>query len=204
MKPKFITLIVLTLASAALLAPFAFSPVYVETLREQAFDLLQFLKGNLYKQITGYAALVFVVLEMVFTARKRGRSWVLKLKVPGSMQLWRRLHIFLGVALLGVTLIHTVGMTGINFNAIFLWVFFAVTLSALVGVVAETGILESSRQYFAWFSVPVSNNGKKLPGIPKGNLIRQLRAIWLSTHILLVSVFLVMLLFHIFLAYYYQ
>ena len=43
-----------------------------------------------------------------------------------------------------------------------------------------------------------------LPGIPKGQLVRGLRAIWLTTHILLVSVFIVMLGFHIFLAYYYQ
>ncbi|WP_216349349.1 hypothetical protein [[Limnothrix rosea] IAM M-220] len=38
---------------------------------------------------------------------------------------------------------------GLNFNAVFLWVFFAVTLTAVVGVVAGTGVLESPRRQFA-------------------------------------------------------
>ena len=66
-----------------------------------------------------------------------------------------------------------------------------------MGVVAETGILESTRSYFG-----------KLPGastgLTKGPLIRGLRAIWLTSHIFFVSVFAVMLVFHIALAYYYQ
>ena len=203
MKPKFSTLIILTLVSAVILAPFAVSPIYVPILRERAFDLLYFLQANLYKQITGYVSLVFVILEMVLIARKRGRGWKLKIPVPGSMQLWRRLHIFLGVGLLAIVLIHTIGITGINFNAIFLWVFFAVSLSALVGVVAETGVVESSqKRFFPWLS-SVAPDGKKIPGISKGNMVRSMRAWWLSTHIILVAIFLVMLLFHIFLAYYY-
>lgn len=203
MKPKFSTLILLTLLSAAILAPFAVSSIYIPLLREQAFALLSFLQANLYKQITGYVALVFVILEMVLTARKRGRGWKIKISLPGSMQFWRSLHIFLGVGLLAVVLIHTIGVTGINFNAIFLWVFFAVSLSALVGVVAETGVVESSqKRFFPWLS-SVAPDGKKVPGISKGNMIRGMRALWLSTHIILVAMFCVMLLFHIFLAYYY-
>lgn len=199
MKPKFSTLIILTLLTAALLVPFVFSPIYLPSLRENNFDLHLFLNSNLYKQITGYTSLFFVILEMIFTMRKRGRGWKIKISLPGSMQFWRTLHIFLGVGLLATTVIHTMGSNGLNFNAIFLWVFFAVTLSALVGVVAETGILESPQRDFKL--IPVGGN--KL-GITKGTLIRNLRALWLSTHIFLVSVFLVMLAFHIFLAYYYQ
>ncbi len=203
MKPKFATLIILTLLSAAILAPFAVSPIYIPILREQAFAVLLFLQDNLYKQITGYIALVFVILEMVLTARKRGRSWIVKLSIPGSMQFWRSLHIFLGVGLLGMVLIHTIGITGINFNAIFLWVFFGVSLSALVGVVAETGVVESSqKRFFTWISSKTPE-GKKILGISKGTTIRGMRAFWLSTHIILVSIFFVMLGFHIFLAYYY-
>ena len=203
MKPKFSTLIILTLISAALLTPFAVSPVYVPILREQAFDVLYFLQGNLFKQITGYISLVFVIIEMLLYARKRGRGWKIKLSVPGSMQLWRSIHIFLGVGLLAVVLIHTIGVTGINFNAIFLWVFFAVSLSALVGVVAETGVLESSQKRFFPMLTTATADGKKVSGISKGNLIRGMRAFWLNTHIILVTMFSVMLLFHIFLAYYY-
>lgn len=199
MKPKFSTLIVLTLCTAILLLPFVFSSWYLPLIREQQFDLHLFLQSNLYKQITGYASLSFVLLEMVFTMRKRGRGWKIKIPLPGSMQFWRTLHIFLGVGLLVTTVIHTIGSSGLNFNAIFLWVFFAVTLSALVGVVAETGILESPQRYF--YFMPW---GEKTVSITKGAFIRNLRAIWLSTHIFLVSVFLVMLGFHIFLAYYYQ
>ncbi len=204
MKPTFSTLIILTLISAAVLAPFAVSPIYIPILREQAFDVLYFLQANLYKQITGYISLAFVIFEMVLTARKRGKGWKIKLSVPGSMQLWRKLHIFSGVGLLAIVLIHTVGVAGINFNAIFLWVFFGTSLSALVGVVAETGVLESSQKRFLPMFKMVTADGKKIPGISKGNMIRGMRTFWLSTHIILVGIFFVMLAFHIFLAYYYQ
>jgi hypothetical protein len=106
--------------------------------------------------------------------------------------------------LLGLVLVHTIGATGFNFNAVFLWVFFGVTLTALVGVVAETGILESPRKYFGWALVRGKEVTKVNSGISKGPLIRKMRGIWLTAHIVLVSVFFVMLGFHIFLAYYYQ
>jgi len=203
MKPKFSTLILLTFIAAAILAPFAFSSVYLITLRDNHFRFHQFLQGELYKQVTGYLALVLVLMELMLAARKRGRGWPIKTVVPGSMQLWRSFHIFAGVTLLGTTLLHTVGATGLNFNAVFLWVFFGVALSALVGVVAETGVLESPRRYWGW--KPAKNGAAKLlPGFSKGPLIRGMRAIWLPAHIFAVSVFFVMLGFHIFLAYYYQ
>lgn len=196
MKPKFSTLILLTLLSALLLVPFVVSPIYLDILRERSIELHHLIRGELYKQITGYVAFVFVVIEMLLSLRKRGRSWIGKLKLPGSVILWRISHIFLGVGLLAVVLVHTIGSTGLNFNAIFLWVFFAVTLSALVGVVAETGVLESPRKLFG---IP----GNKNMMVTKGPLIRNMRAIWLPTHIFLVSVFVLMLGVHIFLAYYY-
>lgn len=204
MKPKFSTLIILTLISAIILLPFAISPIYIPVFREKAFDLLYFLQDNLYKQITGYISLVFVIVEMVLIVRKRGRSWKIKMSVPGSMQLWRKLHIFLGVGLLAIVLIHTIGVAGINFNAIFLWVFFGVSLSALVGVVAETGVVESSQKRFFPMLKTVAADGKIVPGISKGNVIRNMRSLWLSTHIILVGLFFVMLIFHIFMAYYYS
>ncbi|MEO1094154.1 MAG: hypothetical protein AAFX01_04565 [Cyanobacteria bacterium J06638_28] len=196
-QPSFRVLIGLTLLTALLLLPFVFSPQYLDALRANSFDLHQFLRGELYKQGTGYAALGFVILEVMLTARKRSRSWIGRIKIPGSMQLWRSLHIFAGVGLLGIVLVHTIGANGLNFNAVFLWIFFATSLTALVGVVAETGILESARSHFG-----------KLPGssqvLTKGPLIRGLRAIWLASHIFFVCVFAVMLVFHIILAYYYQ
>ena len=200
---KFSTLIILTLITAFLLTPFAFSSVYLVSIREEFFDLYQIFRDDLYKQITGYISLAFVIFEMIITARKRGRNWLISLKIPGSVPLWRSLHIFVGVALVAVTLVHTVGATGLNFNAAFLWVFFAVILSALVGVVAEVGVLESPQKTFSLFP---NNNPQRTKAwsIKKGPLLRNLRLFWLSTHIFLVSAFLIMLLFHIFLAYYYQ
>ena len=116
--------------------------------------------------------------------------------------MWDFPLVFLGVGLLAIVLIHTIGVAGINFNAIFLWVFFGVSLSALVGVVAETGVLESSQKHFlTWIGAA---EGKKVPGLSKGVMIKGMRAFWLNTHIILVSLFFVMLVFHIFLAYYYQ
>ncbi len=204
MKPKFATLIIITLVSAAILTPFVFSSYYLPLLREHNFQLLLFLQDDLYKFITGYTALALVILEMMLTARKRGRGWLVKLTVPGSMQLWRSLHIFVGVGLLGLILIHTLGATGLNFNAVFLWIFWGVSLSALVGVVTETGIVESPQKLFlTWIPKQLSDR-QKIPGVPKGVLIRGLRSMWLTSHIILVSIFMVMLGFHIFLAYYYQ
>ena len=197
MKPKFATLILLTLLTALLLAPFVVSPIYLDVLRERSVELHQFVRGELYKQSTGYVALAFVVIEMLLALRKRGRSWLGKIKLPGSVLIWRSVHIFIGVGLLAVVVVHTLGSTGRNFNSIFLWVFFAVTLSALVGVVAETGVLESPRKIF---SLP----GNKDVAITKGPLIRNMRAVWLPTHIFLVSVFVLMLGVHVFLANYYR
>lgn len=197
MKPKFSTLILLTLLSAVLLLPFAISPIYLDMLRERSVELHQFIRGEIYKQTTGYVALTFVVFEMLLSLRKRGRSWIGKVKLPGSVILWRSLHIFLGVGLLAIVVAHTLGATGLNFNSLFLWVFFAVTLSALVGVVAETGVLESPRKLFG---LP----GNKDLVVKKGPLIRTMRSIWLPTHIFLVSVFILMLGVHVFLAYYYR
>lgn len=201
MQPKFSTLIILTLVSALLLVPFAVSPIYLDVLRDRSFDLHQFLRGELYKQGTGYASLVLVVVEMLLIARKRSRTWPLKIKIPGSVMLWRRVHIFTGVALLALVLVHTIGTSGVNYNAIFLWSFMGVTLTALVGVVAETGVLESPRKVFS-FAAPKLVEGKAA-GIGKGALIRGMRAVWLSSHIFLVSVFSIFLAIHIFLVYYY-
>lgn len=204
MKPKFTTLIILTYLSALILLPFVVSPIYIPILREKYFSVLTFLQDNLYKQITGYIALIFTILEMILTARKRGRGWIFKITIPGSVQFWRSLHIFLGVGLLSIVLIHTIGATGLNFNAIFLWVFFGVTLSALIGAVAEAGVLESSQKRFlSWLTSPTPS-GKMISGISKSNMIKNMRAFWLNTHIILVSIFFIMLGFHIFLAYYYQ
>ncbi|MBE9029784.1 hypothetical protein IQ266_08595 [filamentous cyanobacterium LEGE 11480] len=206
MQPSFKTLIILTLISVALLAPFAFSASYFPLLRDQAFDFHEFLRGDLYKQVTGYISLAFVLVEMVLTLRKRGRRLrPVKVSVPGTVKFWRRLHVFFGVVLLGVILIHTGGAVGQNFNGIFLWVFFGVTLSALVGVVAETGVLESAQQRFSL--VPIGSDGafsKALTGIPKSKLIQGMRGLWLSTHILFVSAFFILLGFHIFLVYNFQ
>ena len=203
MKPKFSTLIILIFLSAVILAPFAVSHLYEPVIRANSFDFLLFVQGDLYKQVTGYIALVFVILEMVLVARKRGRSWIVKLKVPGSILFWRKLHVFLGVALLAIVLIHTIGLNGLNFNAVFLWIFFAVSLSALVGVTAETGVVESSqRRFFSWLSSNADRE-KEIAGVTKSTLIRNLRSFWLGTHIILVAMFFVMLVFHIFLSYYY-
>lgn len=206
MKPKLTTLIVLSLACAVLLIPFSVSSVYLDAMRDRAFNLHQFTRGEVYKQGTGYASLVLVGIEMLLTVRKRSilpGKW----KVPGQMMLHRAVHIFTGIALVAFTLVHTVGVSGVNFNAILLWTFFGVTFTALMGAVAETSILESPKKEFG-FIAPKRNSEELRKGnvyaIGKGTLIRGMRAIWLPSHILLVSVFSLLLGLHIFLVYYYQ
>lgn len=219
MKLKFSTLILLTFIAVALLTPFVLSPWYLPLIKESNFDLYSVLQGELYKQITGYISLFFVIVEMILVARKRGQGWKIKVKLPGSLLFWRSLHIFVGIGLLATTLIHTIGSQGLNFNALFLWVFFGVVLSALMGSIAELGILESPQRAFSFPGIKtndlkqknlVAETGMKVNAlnqsklIPKGVLIRNLRLIWLNTHIFLVSAFIVMLVIHIIIAYYYQ
>lgn len=197
LQPTFKVLIGTTFLTALLLVPFAVSDIYLQMLRDNAVDLYGVIRGEIYKQVTGYLGLVFALFEVALTARKRGRSWFVKIKLPGTMNLWRSLHIFSGVGMLAMIGVHTVGMTGINFNAVFLWVFFIVTLTAVMGVVAETGVLESPRRQFG-----------KLPwmqsAMSKGYLIKALRTFWLNSHIFFVGIFFVMLVMHIALVYYYQ
>ncbi len=196
LQPTFKVLIGLTFLTALLLLPFVFSDSYLDMLRDNAVDLNGVIRGELFKQATGYVGMVFALFELVLVARKRGRSWFVKIKLPGSMNFWRSTHIFAGVGMLAMIGIHTLGATGLNFNAVFLWVFFAVTLTAVVGVVAETGVLESPRRQFGklpWMSSAMS----------KGFMIRHLRLIWLNSHIFFVSIFFVMLVMHIALVYYY-
>ena len=97
MKIKFSTLISLTFVTVALLIPFVFSPWYLPLLRESNFDLHLVFQGELYKQITGYISLFFIIVEMILIPRKRGRSWKVKVKLPGSLLFWRSLHIFAGI-----------------------------------------------------------------------------------------------------------
>ena len=149
MQPKFSTLLILNIVSILLLIPFMVSSIYVDALRDRAFDMHQFLRGEIYKQGTGYAALTLVFIEMLLTARKRSRSWPIKIKMPGSVMIWRSAHIFTGVSLLVMVVVHTIGVSGINYNAVFLMSFMGVTFTALVGVLAETGILESPRKVFS-------------------------------------------------------
>ena len=195
-QPNLKVLLGLTFLTAALLTPFVISPIYLEALRDQAVELHGFIRGEVYKQATGFGALLFALIETTLTVRKRSRSWPFSLKLPGSIQIWRTVHIFLGVAMVAMVGVHTIGSTGANFNAVFLWVFFGVTLTALVGVVAETSVLESTRRAFGqlpWENKPLS----------KGNLLRKLRSVWLVSHIFLVWLFGFMLLVHIGFVYYY-
>ncbi|MEM1368332.1 MAG: hypothetical protein AAGG02_10000 [Cyanobacteria bacterium P01_H01_bin.15] len=216
MRPKFPTLVILTLLCALLLVPFVLSSWYLPILRDQAFELHLFLQQDLYKMITGFTCLVFVFFEMVLTIRKRSKGWFIKIPLPGSVFFWRSLHIFAGVGLLAVTLIHTIGSQGLNFNTIFLWVFFAVTLSAMVGALTESGLVQSSQRYFGFGikeKIEAANVSHKfdikqmMQGtwvISKGSLVRNLRTYWLNTHIFLVAAFMVMLAIHIFMAYFFQ
>ena len=196
LQPTFKVLIGLTFLTAFLLLPFAFSASYMDVLRDNAVELYGVTRGEVFKQSTGYVAMAFSLFELILVARKRGRSWFVKIKLPGTMNFWRSTHIFAGVGMVAMVGVHTLGLTGLNFNAAFLWVFFFVTLSAMMGVSAETGVLESPRRQFG-----------KLPGMSKtmtkGFLIRNLRIIWLNSHIFFASVFFVMLVMHIALVYYY-
>ncbi|MEM9512023.1 MAG: hypothetical protein AAF978_04960 [Cyanobacteria bacterium P01_E01_bin.48] len=196
MRPTFPSLAVLTVVSLALLVPFFLSDWYLPLLREANFELHQILRRGLYKQITGFVCLAFFAVEMFLTVRKRGRKWHVKL--PGSVLFWRSLHIFLGVGFIGMTAVHTMGSLGSTFNRVFLIVFIALALIAMFGVALETRLAGVKARKIAL--VPAVD----ALTFPKGQLIRNLRSIWLGLHIVLVSAFAAMLSVHIFLAFFYQ
>ena len=83
-----------------------------------------------------------------------------------------------------------------------------VTFTAMLGVLAETGVLSSPRKVFSRnsfnFGKQKSEEEEKAVVIGKGALIRGMREVWLKSHIFLVSVFSIMLAVHIFLVYYYR
>ena len=196
MKPTFPTLSVLTVISIVLVVPFILSDAYLPLIRDTAFYTHQILRRGLYKEITGFVCLGFFVIEMLLSLRKRGSRW--KLKLPGSIFFWRSLHIFLGVGFIGATLVHSVGAGGGLFNQLFLVVFIVLSLIAMLGVAVETRLVGVTARKISL--LPVGG----LAAIPKGQLIRQLRSAWLGIHIVLVSLFTVMLGFHLFLAFYYE
>ncbi len=202
MKPSLSTLTILTILSIVLFFPFVISDLYMEVIREQAAHVYQFLTKSLYKEITGFIALGFFVIEMLLTLRKHGGKW--KIRLPGSVLFWRQMHIFLGVGYIGIILIHTGGSMGHNFNLLFLIVFIVVTLTAMLGVVAETRILAVPQQKIALGPSPDASGPKLFPLIHKAHLIRTLRSVWLGLHIFFVSVFSIMLGFHVFLAFYFE
>ena len=73
MKPRFSTLIFLTLLTALILLPFALSSTYMPILRDRAFDMYELFRTDMYKQATGFVLLALVLLEMGLALRKRGR-----------------------------------------------------------------------------------------------------------------------------------
>lgn len=180
----------------------------MDALRDRSFELHQFTRGEVYKQGTGFASLTLVGIEMLLTLRKR-RILPGKWQVPGQVMLHRSIHIFTGVALVAFVLIHTLGVSGLNFNSFLLLAFFGVTFTALVGAMLETGVLESPKKAFGssrklFFLKKVEFAEGNAYAIGKGALIRGMRAIWLPAHIWLVSVFGMLLSLHIFLVYYYR
>ena len=196
MKPTFPTLSVLTAISIVLVVPFILSDAYLPLIRDTAFYTHQILRRGLYKEITGFICLGFFAIEMILTLRKRGGRW--KIKLPGSIFFWRSLHIFLGVGFIGATLIHSFGAGGSAFNQAFLVVFLVLSLIAMMGVAVETRLVGVTARKISL--LPVGG----FSAIPKGQMIRQLRSAWLGIHIVLVSLFTVMLGFHLFLAFYYE
>ena len=195
MKPTLRTLSILAAISVVLIVPFILSDLYIPILRETAFYSHQILRRGFYKEITGFICLGFFAIEMILTLRKRGGRW--KIKLPGSIFFWRSLHIFLGVGFIGATLVHSLGAGGSMFNHIFLTVFILLSLVAMMGVGVETYLVGVPDRKVAF--APIG-----LPATPKGQLIRNLRSIWLGLHIVLVSLFAVMLGFHILLAFYFE
>ena len=195
MRPTFPTLSILAAISVVLIVPFILSDLYMPLLRDTAFYTHQLVRRGLFKEITGFVCLGFFAIEMILTLRKRGGRW--NIKLPGSIFFWRSLHIFLGVGFIGATLIHSFGAGGSTFNHIFLAVFILLSLVAMMGVAAETYLVGIAARKVAL--APIG-----LPPIPKGQLIRNLRSLWLGLHIVLVSLFAVMLGFHILFAFYFE
>lgn len=128
-----------------------------------------------YKQVTGFTMLGIIVLASLISLRKR-----IKFINFGDYKVWRMLHGILGVACIGLVMVHTGLHTGNNLNSYLLYNFIAVIVfGALTGVV----IAESHRLSL--------DRGKKL------------RDVWYWTHLLVTWPLPVLLALHILSVYYF-
>jgi hypothetical protein len=164
----------LLLLAALLAVPHLSSLMGEELLRPAAQPLDRMLEVHRYREITGYLGLALTLVALSVARRKPG------IPVPFSRHTFRSAHIVLGLALLGVVVLHTGGTWGSNLNGLLLGSFLLTIFIALIGKLLENRRLES-----------------------RATKVNDLRNVWLSAHLLMVAVTLVLLVFHVLSVYYF-
>ncbi|WP_455205322.1 FAD-dependent oxidoreductase [Kaarinaea lacus] len=111
----------------------------------QQFAINFLWEDSFWKQVTGYSVLALSVIGMVMSMRKR-----LKFFKLGDFNHWRLVHITLGVAVLGVLMLHTGLHLGSNLNFVLMLTFLSVALTgavagAIVGFEAKLNPLTAKR-----------------------------------------------------------
>jgi hypothetical protein len=172
-------------------------------IRENLFDYL--MESSLFRQITGFMGLAIVLVEFLFSIRKRFKF---NFGLSFSYSIWRLVHIFSGILFLLLIVIHTGCQWGHNLNGWLLSAFTLVVFVALTGQLLETKRLNEQIQ------MKILRKTRELPVLRRGLAkffadrwkqlsIKQIKTVWLKLHIIFVSIFIVLLLFHIFCAYYF-
>jgi hypothetical protein len=164
----------LLLLGVLLAMPHLSSLMGYELLRPAAQPLDRMLEVHRYREVTGYLGLAMTLAALVLARSKPG------IRVPFSRQTFRSAHIVLGLVLLIVIVLHTGGTWGSNLNGSLLASLLLTIFVALIGKLLENRRLESP-----------------------GTKVNDLRAVWLSVHLLLVAVTLVLLAFHVLSVYYF-
>lgn len=130
------------LAMLLLVVGLTLNPIDVPATVQGGWHLSALWTDGLYKQISGFTLLGLSLIGLLLSLRKRVRRFTL-----GSFGHWRVVHAGLGLATLGVLLLHTGLSLGANLN-FFLMVCF-VGLALLGGVAGVVTAYESGRASLA-------------------------------------------------------
>jgi nitrite reductase (NADH) large subunit len=156
-----------------------------EALWEKLGRLGRLAENHLFREITGFALLALILVEVLYSIRKRTQ-----VRLPGDRTQWRSVHMMLGATLIPLVVIHTGGRWGMNLNAWLLTSLFAVVLIGVAGKIGEAVRLRRAVQRAGQGAAAVKASGPY-------------HAAWLWLHTVAVAALVVLLAFHILSVYYF-
>ncbi len=170
------------------LLPLSISLLGALPLSENIRLLGKLSESHRFRELTGYGALALVAFEGLLILHKRGKLPFM----PGNRISWRSAHIFVGASLIPLVVIHTGGRWGSNLNGALLLSLMAVVLIGVAGKLIEAIHLQRNVQ-----------SAKAEAGKEGGRRRAPMHTYWLRLHMMLATVLVALLGFHIFSVYYF-